>query len=193
MWIGDDFAHRTGLIEYYSNLKRKELKLKTSREHHFFDLTSIPISLGLEATDKNAAAQSIELRYPFLDRRVIEFCLALPPEQRLHNGFTRAIERESLARYLPPEIRQRTSKASAGPYIKYSLVKFEGIRMKDYLFCHSDLIGSYINMDFIQKTYLKLMAGTGGNLISLWYTMMLTFWLHEENLIELNTKNNENH
>jgi asparagine synthase (glutamine-hydrolysing) len=188
-WIRDDFAQRTGLTEYYSYLRKAELKPKTSREHHFFDLISIPISLGLETTDKNAGAHSIELRYPFLDRRIVEFCLALPPEQRIRNGFTRAIEREAMAPFLPPEIRRRTSKVLTNPYIRYSLVTFEGIRLKNYLFGHPDVLGSYINLDLIHESYRTLMAGRGGDLVSLWYSLVLSFWLHEGNRIEFNTRN----
>ena len=190
-WIQADFAQRTGLIDYYSHFQETRLKPITSREHHFFDFSSIPISLALEAMDKNAAAHSIEPRFPFLDRRVIEFCLALPPEQRIRDGYTRAIERESLAEYLPPEIRQRTSKAIADPYIRYSLVKFEGKNLNDILFCHPDVLRSYIDLDFMQEEYRKLMAGTAVNLIPLWRTVVLAFWLLEENLIPLNDTNHK--
>lgn len=188
-WIREDFAHRTGLTDYYVRLRKTESSLKTSREHHFFDLMSIPISLGLETTDKIAAVHSIEPRYPFLDRRIVEFCLALPPEQRIRKGFTRAIEREAMAPFLPPEIRRRTSKVLTNPYIRYSLVTFEGIRLKNYLFGHPDVLGSYINLDLIHESYRTLMAGRGGDLVSLWYSLVLSFWLHEENRIEFNTRN----
>ena len=190
-WIQDDFAQRTGLVEYFVHRRKTELKHKTSRECHFFDLSSYPISLTLEEVNKNTAAHSIEICYPFLDRRVIEFCLALPPEQRIRDGYTRAIERESLAEYLPPEIRQRTSKAIADPYIRYSLVKFEGKNLKDLLFCHPDVLRSYIDLDSIQGEYRNLMAGTAVNLIPLWHTVILAFWLLEENLIPLNDKNDK--
>jgi len=180
-WIQAEFAKRTGLVEYFSHFQKTRLKPTTSREHHFFDLTSIPISLYLEAMDKNAAAHSIEPRYPFLDRRVVEFCLALPPEQRIRNGYTRAIEREALAEYLPPEVRQRTSKGVADPYLKYCLIKFEGKNLKDLLFSNPDVIRSYIDLDFMHEAFHKLMAGSAVILMPLWRTVVLTFWLQEEN------------
>ena len=182
-WIQEDFADRTGLVEHRSHLQETALKPKTSREHHFSDLTSIPISLGMEAIDKTAAAHSIESRFPFLDLRVIEFCLALPPEQRIRHGYTRIIEREGLAVYLPPEIRHRTSKAIADPYIKFGLIKFEEKNLKNLLFCHPDVLRSYVDLDFIQEVYRKLMAGTSVNIRPLWQTVILALWLREENLI----------
>jgi len=184
-WIREDFARRTGLTEFDLHYREADLKLKTSREYHFFDLTSLPISLILEACDKNDAAYSIEPRYPFLDRRVVEFCLALPPEQRIRNGYTRAIVRDALAQYLPPEIRHRTTKAYADSYVTFGLVKFEAAGLKDYLLCNPDLLGSYVDLDFIREAYHKLMAGSIKNLNPLWRTIVLAFWLQEENRIRL--------
>jgi asparagine synthase (glutamine-hydrolysing) len=181
-WIRDDFARRTGLVDYYENLRKAELIHRTSRKCHFFDLSTYPVSLTLEEINKNAAAHSVEVRYPFLDRRVIEFCLALPPEQRIREGYTRAIERESLADYLPPEIRQRTSKAISDPYIRHGLVKFEEENLKNLLCGHPDAILSYIDLDFMYGVYRKLMSGSAVNLIPLWRTIILSAWLHEENL-----------
>jgi asparagine synthase (glutamine-hydrolysing) len=188
-WIQNDFAKRTGLAEYSINFRKKELQQKTSREHHFLDLSSHPFSLGLEAINKNAEDHAVEPCFPFLDRRVVEFCLALPPEQRIRHGYMRAIERESFKDYLPSEIRHRASKAVADPYIRYSLVKYEKIKLKD-LFCnHPDLLTPYINLDVIHEEYRKLMTGSSVNIYALWNTILLTFWLQEENLIKLNNKN----
>ena len=181
-WIRDDFAIRTGLAEYLSHLQKTALKPKTSREHHLFDLTSTSISLGMETMDKNTATYAIESRFPFLDRRVVEFCLALPPEQRIRQGYTRAIEREALGEYLPQEIRQRTSKALANPYIQQGLVKFERKNLHDILWCQSDMLRSFIDLHYIHNVYGKLMAGTPVNLMPLWHTVLLALWLREENL-----------
>lgn len=51
------------------------------------------------------AAQSlenrIEYRYPLLDRRVLEYCLGLPPEQFVRNGWTRYVFRNAMTDILP--------------------------------------------------------------------------------------------
>ena len=60
--------------------------------------------------DRNSMAFSLESRVPFLDRRLVEFCLALRPEDRLGDGFTKRILRESFADTLPPAVRLRRDK-----------------------------------------------------------------------------------
>lgn len=60
--------------------------------------------------DRNSMAFSLEARVPFLDRRLVEFCLALPPGQLLRDGFTKRVLREALAEDLPASIRHRRDK-----------------------------------------------------------------------------------
>jgi asparagine synthase (glutamine-hydrolysing) len=140
------------------------------------------MELGLEEMDKNASDHSLESRYPFLDRRLVEFCLALPPEQRIRNGYTRWIERAALAENLPPEIYQRVTKSLADPYIRFSLIKFERNHMKDVLSCCKNLVRPYVDLDSIYEAYHNLTSGTTGNLTPLWRTVLLALWLHQEHL-----------
>jgi asparagine synthase (glutamine-hydrolysing) len=53
----------------------------------------------------------IEVRHPFLHRPFVEFCFALPFEQKLRDGVTRSIHRRALAAVLPPSILHRTTKS----------------------------------------------------------------------------------
>ena len=60
--------------------------------------------------DRNSMAFSLEARVPFLDRRLVEFCLGLKPEDRLANGYTKRILRDSLRDVLPPRVADRRDK-----------------------------------------------------------------------------------
>jgi len=180
-WINADFAQRTGLAGHLTRLMQTEFKHKTSRSLHLFDLSSYPVSLTLEEFNKNAAARSVEISYPFLDRRVLDFCLALPPEQRIRGGYSRAIERESLAGFLPTKICHRTSKATSDPYIRSGLRRFEEENLKELVFHPQEALGTYVDFDFMQETYRKLMAGIKVNIIPLWRTVVLAYWVQGEN------------
>lgn len=60
--------------------------------------------------DRNSMAFSMESRVPFLDRRLVEFCLGLPPNRRLKDGFTKMILRDSMANLLPDDVLYRRDK-----------------------------------------------------------------------------------
>lgn len=62
---------------------------------------------AMEFIDNRGAYYPIESRYPFWDRRLMEFCLALPLEQKLKNGWTRVILRRAMKGILPPITENR--------------------------------------------------------------------------------------
>jgi asparagine synthase (glutamine-hydrolysing) len=69
--------------------------------------TSIPYQLHSE--DRNSMLFSIESRLPFLDYRLVEFCLSLPDNFKMRNGFSKKILRDAISS-LPIEIKERKDK-----------------------------------------------------------------------------------
>ena len=70
--------------------------------------TSLPRLLHFE--DRNSMAHSVESRTPFLDHRLVEFCLQLPPRMRIRGGETKAILREAMRGELPRDVVERKDK-----------------------------------------------------------------------------------
>lgn len=56
-----------------------------------------------------AARQGIEMRFPFLDRRLADFLLAIPAEHRLPRGRMKRLLRQAMTGCLPTAILQRKS------------------------------------------------------------------------------------
>jgi asparagine synthase (glutamine-hydrolysing) len=59
--------------------------------------------------DRNSMAHSLEVRHPFLDHRLVEFLLKIPPEWKIRNGWTKYVLRQALPE-LPDDIRWRRDK-----------------------------------------------------------------------------------
>src|SRR5690606_38187217 len=57
-----------------------------------------------------ANLQGLEIRDPTADRRLVEFCLAVPDHQYLRDGQNRWLLRRLMADVLPPEILDSRSK-----------------------------------------------------------------------------------
>ena len=66
--------------------------------------------------------EHVSMSYPFLDRRVIEFCLAAPGDLKVHDGHTRYLVRAALEGLLPPAIQWRTTKEPFSPdfHLRYN-------------------------------------------------------------------------
>ena len=65
---------------------------------------------AMEFSDLDSSRYGIEERYPFFDRRIMEFCLAVPGKYRIKDGKTRYYFRQAMEGYLDNEILNRFSK-----------------------------------------------------------------------------------
>jgi asparagine synthase (glutamine-hydrolysing) len=61
-----------------------------------------------EITERGALQHGIEERHPFADRRLVEFCLALPERQRWRGRTLKVVEREAMRGLVPDSVRMKT-------------------------------------------------------------------------------------
>lgn len=66
--------------------------------------------LLLETLNKMAAQAGIEIRFPFLDRRLVQFLIAIPAEERIREGLGKRLLRDGLKGILCEDIAKRTDK-----------------------------------------------------------------------------------
>jgi asparagine synthase (glutamine-hydrolysing) len=110
-WINPQFARRIGLTErlrqkavgrQFQSFAQADLyKLLTSGEHIH----------SLETEERSASWFGLEERHPFNDRRIVEFALALPEEQRWRQDQPKYLLRQAMQRFLPKAVQQRRTKA----------------------------------------------------------------------------------
>ena len=60
--------------------------------------------------DRYAMINSVEIRMPFMDHRIVNFVNSLPYSSKIGNGYTKRIVRDALDPYLPKEVTWRKSK-----------------------------------------------------------------------------------
>lgn len=65
------------------------------------------------------AERLLRTTFPWLDKRIMEFCIAAPSGLKMSNGYERYLLRGALDGILPPEIQWRTSKAPFSPDYLY--------------------------------------------------------------------------
>lgn len=76
--------------------------------------TYLPENL-LTLLDRTSMAVSVEGRVPFLDHRLVEAALAVPPEVRTPNGRQKGLERTIAARFLPEAVLSAPKQGFASP------------------------------------------------------------------------------
>ncbi len=60
--------------------------------------------------DRYAMINSVEIRMPFMDHRIVGFVNSLPYSSKIGNGYTKRIVRDALNPYLPKEVTWRKTK-----------------------------------------------------------------------------------
>src|SRR3989339_259313 len=60
--------------------------------------------------DRYSMTSGVEIRMPFMDYRIVSFAFSLPWQSKLKNGYTKAIIRDSLSKYMPKKITYRKTK-----------------------------------------------------------------------------------
>ena len=109
--------------------------------------TSLPDDLLLKA-DKMTMANSIELRVPLLDHKVLEFAATLPEHFKVHGFTTKYIAKQALRTRVPQEILDRKKVGFPVPYAKWLRTELSSW-VKDILFDRETKARGYFNTDCV--------------------------------------------
>jgi asparagine synthase (glutamine-hydrolysing) len=151
---------------------------RTLRGSHYTALLAGINSAGFESIDPVAAAFSLEPRYPFYDTRLVEFCLALPGEQKLRWGWSRFILRQAMAGTLPERVRRRGGKANLSAQFNDGFLAFERERIEAVVHGGSQNLARYVDMNVLRELYRQYSTGERRqNAELVWHPVMLAVWL----------------
>jgi asparagine synthase (glutamine-hydrolysing) len=159
-----EFSERNHLADRYAELGRgREREPRDPRRAQYNVITSALVPVALGVVDRIAAGFGVEPRYPFLDSRLVELCLAMPPDQKLRDGYNRDILRRGLDDLLPPMIRWRPGKGRPGTYIEHSLPVVARNAMDDVLLGDPGRIDQYVDIGRVREQYRQCLAGGDAN------------------------------
>ncbi len=185
--INPDFARRIRLTERLDTLHGTRwftTPLNSLREDHWNDLHHPYITVALERYGRVAAAHSIEARHPFIDKRLVEFCLALPWEQKVHQGWSKIVLRRAMAGYLPEEVRWRPDKEDLVNEFGRPWFASTQKLMEEVITHHLERINEYININACLKAYHRYRTqGTLDDAYKVWQAVTLALWLNGSQLL----------
>jgi len=97
----------------------------TTLNQALYNSVNVGMTQLLRYADRNSMAHSREVRLPFLYHELVEFLFSLPAEFKIHNGWTKYIQRISFEKLLPAEITWRKDKIGYEPPQKQWMEKQE--------------------------------------------------------------------
>ena len=115
----------------------------------------------------------MESRFPFNDRRLIEFALALPEDQRWRGTETKFILRRAAGDVLPSSVARRTTKGDF-TYLYTASLEREGAAEK---FARLRLeADGFVRGERVREMYRRLRRGDLGCLGPLWMILATEQW-----------------
>ena len=104
-WIAPGLARRSGLTQEHPLREIQAGQFARADTRDGFE--NAWTHMALDMYQRGSTGHAIEDRHPFFDRRVIEFAIALPDEQRWQRGTTRYILRRAMTGRLPSLVQNR--------------------------------------------------------------------------------------
>jgi asparagine synthase (glutamine-hydrolysing) len=164
------FAERIALPERYERLAGdQQRQVRTEREGHYRQIAWPLQTFLLETLDRAAAMNGIEVRNPFFDVQLVEFCLAMPGNLKLRDGWTRWAMREAMAGILPPEVQWRPGKSNLSPVLPLTLNRY-GRAAVEELARRPDAIAPFVNAESLQALAAN---ATPRSVMSIWLPLAL--------------------
>ena len=127
----------------------------TVRAPHLAELESPLLAHAAEAAYALATAAGVEPRFPFLDRRVVAVCLAVPSAQRVRHGLTRSFLRRAMGDRLPPAVRERAGKAVLGTNFTDALFDRSAAALRRAVYDDAEAADGVLDLPALREAYAR--------------------------------------
>ncbi|MBB4638474.1 asparagine synthetase B family protein [Longimicrobium terrae] len=166
-WVQQRFARRAGMTA---------ARPRSRPGRVWSDETGVYLRILAGQLERGPFTEGMEVRYPFLDRRLAEFCLRLPVEQRVRPGGSKWVLREAMRGILPEAVRTRRGKGGIDARILWAL-QHEAPRVGWLLRDPWVAQAGWVDADALRAAVERARQGEVDNLSHLLGTLSLETWL----------------
>jgi asparagine synthase (glutamine-hydrolysing) len=146
------------------------------------------LAAGLERYGRVAGTFGVEPSHPLLDRRLVEFCLALPWQLQSQNGWTKFILRRSVKELLPPEVVWRGDKDHLGWVFNRVLLRDRSEEFRQLVHEQRHSLTHYIDMDRWSRAWHDYtVSGIESRAERVWCGVALAMWLRQQKAMGVTT------
>lgn len=152
-------------------------------EAHHLQSVFEPIQpFALEVLVRSARHFGMEYHCPFWDKRLVEFCLQLPPEQKLQDGLSRSVLRRAMVGVLPDQIQQRPGKIDFTPNLSHSFAKENGHQIKEIVGQALPVVEKWVDKELVSNYYWNQSVQSTSNIMSVWKVVTLAAWVQSRGI-----------
>ena len=141
----------------------------------YLDMKTYLVDDILTKVDRMSMANSLEVRVPLLDHKLVEFIATIPPNYKLKGKIGKYIFKETMAPYLPDDILKRKKwgfGVPVGTWLKNELREFaEGM-----LFSNKSMNRGFFNTECVRKIWTDHQNGARNHTHHLWSLLIFEIW-----------------
>ncbi len=157
-------------------------RAKSLEQQQVQRMTHPYLTVGLARYERMARFFGIEARHPFSDMDLIEFCLSLPWQLKVANGWSKYILRRALVGTLPNAVIWRRGWDHHGYLFQQYWYMHWRKRMIAVVDGHMDLLSRYMDQSKLRRSMAAAGKETASlvDLERLWQAMTLCIWLENQ-------------
>lgn len=176
-WIRQEFVQRSGLAEHLHRVPPRPARAAAWHELYYEVVRLRGWERAVHWYTSNASPFGVEVRHPFLDRRLVELMLAIPSRLRSQPGCYKPFLRRALDGLLPERVRTRTDKAVFSTFFHFSLLQKERDKIEQLLAAPlSDGMG-ILNAAKLRAAYRAWQNDPRPESLGLWSALTFEIWL----------------
>lgn len=159
------YFNRSGTMDPLSRMLYTDLK------------TYLPGDI-LVKVDRMSMANSLEVRSPLLDHRVIEFAASIPADLKIRNREQKYILKKVFGRLLPGDVLDRPKHGFTVPIDHW--FRNEMKLLSEEVFWTSTQLQDYINVNAVRTIWEQHQSGSYNWGTPLWSILMLGLWFEDQ-------------
>lgn len=188
LWLYDNFLHNKDSITNRARVINKNhlkpLKYNDYKNHyngvflkgkrsstiqHLSDITNKSLATSLNTLNNLSNHYGIEIKFPFFDRDLMQFCINLPVDLKLKNGVSRYVFKRSMETILPKAIIERHTKSDIGIHTRKNI-----INTKNHELIQAAERLNFIDMDYFER---QIIPNKKERLMTVWQIISLDNWI----------------
>lgn len=141
------------------------------------DMNLVLLSDMLVKVDMMSMANSLEIRSPFLDHKIVDFAFSLPAEYKINGGIKKRIVQDAFRSLLPEELYNRPKKGFEIPLLKWLKKELWDLIDKDLLADEFVLRQRVFDINHIKDLKKQLHSNSPGDApATIWALIVFQYW-----------------
>jgi asparagine synthase (glutamine-hydrolysing) len=174
------FENRNAADEQEFEKRKNELLNLINSDYNSVLQTDMKLVLEndmLVKVDRMSMNQSLEVRVPFLDNKIVDFAFSLPANFKIDSRKRKKILIETFQNELPVELLNRSKKGFEVPLLKWFKTDLKSMITNDLLSDEFIKQQGIFNLKTIQELKLQLFSSSPNNAVErVWALIVFQYW-----------------